>query len=87
MTAKKRLTPRGVQRMRDREASVGMDPEDDAAQWLAEHDPPAPPATPKSAKKSVTLHRFKRRRDHARRYGAAVANARAVESGLLAAEA
>ena len=58
---KKRLTPRGVQRMREREASVGLDADDDAAQWLAEHDPPEPPKTPKSAKKSVTLHRFRKR--------------------------
>jgi hypothetical protein len=46
--------------MRDREASVGLDADDEAAQWLAEHDPLPPPKTPKSAKKSVTLHRFKR---------------------------
>lgn len=59
--AKKRLTPRGVRRMRDREASVGLEAEDEAANWLAEHDPPPPPKTPKSAKKSVTLHRFKQR--------------------------
>jgi hypothetical protein len=59
---KRRLTPRGVQRMREREATVGMDPEDDAAKWLAENDPPEPPKTPKSAKKSVTLHRFKQGR-------------------------
>jgi hypothetical protein len=58
---KKRLTERGVKRMRDREASVGLEPDDSAAKWLAEHDPPPPPKIPKSAKKSVTLHRFKRR--------------------------
>ena len=58
---KKRLTERGVKRMRDREASVGLAPDDSAAKWLAEHDPPPPPKIPKSAKKSVTLHRFKRR--------------------------
>jgi hypothetical protein len=58
---KKRLTERGVKRMRDREASVGLEPDDAAAEWLAKHDPPPPPKTPKSAKKSVTLHRFKRR--------------------------
>lgn len=61
---KKRLTERGVKRMREREASVGLEPDDSAAQWLAEHDPPPAPKTPKSAKKSVTLHRFKQQRDN-----------------------
>jgi hypothetical protein len=51
--------------MRKREASVGLDPEDTAAEWLGEHDVPPPPKTPKSAKKSVMLHRFKQRRDRA----------------------
>ena len=63
MSGKKRLTQRGVQRMRDREATVGLEPDDLAAEWLTEHDPPAPPKSPKSAKKSVTLHRFRQRRD------------------------
>jgi hypothetical protein len=58
---KKRLTERGVKRMRDREASVGLEPDDAAAEWLAQHDPPPAPKTPKSAKKSVTLHRFRQR--------------------------
>lgn len=48
--------------MREREASVGLDAEDEAAKWLAEHDTPPAPKTPKAAKKSVTLHRFKQRR-------------------------
>jgi hypothetical protein len=61
VTGKKRLTPQGIARMRKREASVGLDPGDAAADWLAEHDPPPTPKTPKSAKKSVTLHRFRRR--------------------------
>lgn len=61
MTRKKPLTPRGVARMREREAKVGLDAEDEAAKWLAEHAPLEPPQTPKAAKKSVTLHRFKRR--------------------------
>lgn len=65
MNGKKRLTPQGVARMRKREASVGLEPDDAAAEWLVEHDPPAPPKTPKSAKKSVTLHRFKQRKDRA----------------------
>lgn len=60
--ARKPLTPRGVARMREREASVGLDAGDDAAQWLAENDPPQAPKTPKAAKKSVTLHRFRQGR-------------------------
>jgi hypothetical protein len=65
MAGKKRLTPQGVARMRKREASVGLEPDDAAAGWLAEHDPPPAPKAPKSAKKSVTLHRFKQRKDRA----------------------
>jgi hypothetical protein len=65
VAGKKRLTPEGVARMRKREASVGLEPDDAAAEWLAEHDPPPPLKTPKSAKKSVTLHRFKQRKDRA----------------------
>jgi hypothetical protein len=65
MGSKRRLTPRGVQRMRDREASTGLDPDDEAARWLDEHDPAPPPKAPKSAKKSVTLHRFRQRQDRA----------------------
>ncbi|NUR78357.1 MAG: hypothetical protein HOQ28_18995 [Thermoleophilia bacterium] len=61
MNRKKPLTRRGVERMREREASVGMDQDDEAARWLAEHDQPPPPQAPKAAKKSVTLHRFRRR--------------------------
>lgn len=63
MSRKPRLTPEGVQRMRAREAAAGLDPQDEAAQWLEQHDPPAPPKAPKSARKSVTLHRFRQRRD------------------------
>jgi hypothetical protein len=65
MSAKKPLTQRGVQRMRNREASVGIEPDDAAAEWLAKHDPPPPPKAPKSAKKSATLHRFRQRKDPA----------------------
>jgi len=48
--------------MREREASVGLDAEDDAARWLAENDAPPPPATPKSLGKNKTLHQWRRRR-------------------------
>jgi len=49
--------------MREREANVGMDPDDAAANWLEEHDPPPPPQTPKAARKSKTLHRFRRQQE------------------------
>jgi hypothetical protein len=51
--------------MREREAAVGMNADDEAARWLSEHDPPPPPKPPKAAKKSVTLHRFRQRGDRA----------------------
>ncbi len=56
------LTPRGVEKMRDRERVVGLEADDEAARWLGEHDPAPLPATPKSAYKSKTLHRWKQRR-------------------------
>lgn len=49
-----------VMRMREREATAGLDLEDEAARWLAAHDAP-PPEAPKAAKKSKLLHRFRAR--------------------------
>jgi hypothetical protein len=45
--------------MVERERAVGLDPEDPAAQWLAENDKQPPPALPKSASKSKALHRWR----------------------------
>ena len=61
MTQKRPLSRQKVERMREREATVGLDAEDDAARWLAEHDAPPPPATPKSLGKNKTLHQWRRR--------------------------
>jgi hypothetical protein len=45
--------------MVERERAVGLDPEDDAAQWLAEHDKQPEPPPPKAASKSKALHRWR----------------------------
>jgi hypothetical protein len=56
---RKPISSEGAKRLAERERAAGLDPEDDAARWLAEHDPAPPPATPKSASKSRTLHRWR----------------------------
>jgi hypothetical protein len=45
--------------MRERERSVGLEPDDDAAQWLDENAPKEPFQAPKAAKKSKLLHQWK----------------------------
>jgi hypothetical protein len=45
----------------ERERAVGIDPDDEAARWLEEHDPPPEPQLPKSLGKSKTLHRWRQR--------------------------
>jgi hypothetical protein len=59
MTSKRPLTTRGVQKLSERERATGLDPKDDASEWLQEHDRPPPPATPKAATKSKALHRWR----------------------------
>jgi hypothetical protein len=61
MGRKKSLTSRGAQKLGDRERAVGLDPDDEAARWLEEHDPPPAQATPKAAHKSKALHRWRQR--------------------------
>jgi hypothetical protein len=58
---KQRLTYRGAQKRGERERLVGLEPDDEAGRWLAEHDPPPEPKSPKSAAKSKNLHRWRRR--------------------------
>ena len=61
MGRKKSLTSRGAQKLGDRERAVGLDPDDEAARWLEEHDPSPAQATPKAAHKSKALHCWRRR--------------------------
>ena len=61
MSGKRKLTSRSVQKLTERERAVGLEPEDEAARWLEEHDPPPKPATPKAATKSKALHRWRQR--------------------------
>jgi hypothetical protein len=61
MSRKRPLTERGARKLGERERAAGLDPDDEAARWLREHDPEPPPATPKSAFKSKALHRWQQR--------------------------
>jgi hypothetical protein len=58
-SVKKPLSRKSVEKQREREASVGIDAEDDAAKWLEEHDPKPPPQAPKAASKSKALHQWR----------------------------
>ena len=57
----KRPTREGAQKLGERERRVGLDPEDEAAQWLEEHDPKPAPPEPKGKLKSKELHRWRQR--------------------------
>jgi hypothetical protein len=59
MSTKRPLSSRSVEKRSERERNTGLDPEDDASQWLEEHDPKPPPPVPKRATKNKTLHRWK----------------------------
>jgi hypothetical protein len=56
------VSERRAKKQGEREREAGLDPEDAAARWLAEHDPNPEPATPKAAGKSKELHRWRQRR-------------------------
>jgi hypothetical protein len=57
--AKRPLTSRGVEKRSERERAAGLDPDDEAARWLAENDPEPEPEPSKSSRKSKQLHRFR----------------------------
>ena len=62
MSYKKPITSKGALKRGERERAVGLE-EDDAAKWLAEHDPPRPPKQPKAGKKSKAVHRFRQQQN------------------------
>jgi hypothetical protein len=57
---KPHLSQQKVEKMRRREASVGLETDDDAAQWLDQNDAPRPPDAPKSLAKNKLLHQWRR---------------------------
>ena len=57
-----RLTEKGAKRRGERERSVGLSPEDEAARWLEENDPKPTPEPSKSLFKSKELHRWRQKR-------------------------
>ena len=56
-----RLTHDGAKRRAERERQAGLDPEDEAARWLEQHDPPPVPPASKSKFKSTELHRWRQK--------------------------
>ena len=61
MPGKRPPTRRSAQKLGERERAVGIDPDDEAARWLREHDSVPAPEPPKNAGKSKALHRWRRR--------------------------
>ena len=59
---KRRPVEQAAQRRGERERAVGLEPEDEAARWLEEHDPPPAPEPSKSRFKSKELHRWRLKR-------------------------
>jgi hypothetical protein len=51
--------PPSQRRRLARERTIGLDPTDEAATWLDQHDPQPGPAEPKAGRKSKTLHRWR----------------------------
>ena len=61
MTEKRRPAERAAQRQGDRERAAGLEPDDEAARWLAEHEPHEQPHVPKATRKSKLLHQWRER--------------------------
>ena len=59
MPPKRPLTSRGVEKLSDRERQAGLEPDDEAARWLAEREPKPEVTASKSSRKSKALHRWR----------------------------
>ena len=57
----RRPTREAAKKRAEREREAGLDPDDEAARWLSEHDPKPPEPEPKSRFKSKELHRWRQR--------------------------
>ncbi|MGH3049103.1 MAG: hypothetical protein ACRDLK_03015 [Gaiellaceae bacterium] len=55
------VSRRRAEKLAKRDRETGLDSEDEAARWLAEHDPEPEPQRPKRASKSKTLHLWRHR--------------------------
>jgi len=60
------MSRRRAEKLSERERDVGLEPDDEAARWLAEHDPSPEQKPPKAASKSKTLHRWRQRQQRRR---------------------
>jgi hypothetical protein len=67
MRRRRPLTRKRAENLGERERAAGLDPNDEAARWLEEHDPKPEPAPPKGAYKSKTLHRWRQRQQRPKR--------------------
>jgi hypothetical protein len=61
LSRRARISRRGAEKLGERERQIGLDSDDEASRWLAEHHPPPAPEQPKSLGKSKALHRWKQR--------------------------
>jgi hypothetical protein len=55
-----KISRRAAEKRGERERQVGLEPDDEAAKWLAENDAAPAPGAPKALRKSKALHQWRR---------------------------